>query len=92
MLVFVVLLLIRLLLDPPGTYEAWRDWVARPAIGVAILVFFGALIVHAWIGLRDVILDYVRPAAVHATVLSLLGFALLALGAWVVGILWRLVA
>ncbi|MEO8081552.1 MAG: succinate dehydrogenase, hydrophobic membrane anchor protein [Caldimonas sp.] len=92
MLVFLVLLLLHFLLDPPRTYGAWHGWVARPSIGVAILVFFGALIVHAWVGLRDVILDYVRPVAVRATALSLLGFALVALGFWVAGILWRLPA
>lgn len=92
MLVFLVLLLLHFLLDPPRTYGAWQGWVAKPAIGVAILVFFGALIVHAWVGLRDVILDYVRPVAVRAAVLSLVGFGLAALGVWVVGILWRLPA
>lgn len=92
MLVFVVLLLLHFLLDPPRTHGAWQGWVARPEVGVAILVFFAALIVHAWVGLRDVILDYVRPVALRATVLSLLGFALIALGVWVAGILWRLPA
>ncbi len=92
MLVFLVLLLLHLLLDPPRTYGAWQGWVANPAIGVAILVFFAALMVHAWVGLRDVILDYVRPVAVRTTMLSLVGFALAGLGAWVAEILWRLPA
>lgn len=90
MLAFLVLVLLRFLIDPPRTYGAWQGWVAKPEVGVAILVFFGALIVHAWVGLRDVILDYVRPVAVRAMVLSLLAFALVALGVWVAGILWRL--
>ncbi len=92
MLGFLVVVLLHFVVDPPRSYEAWRGWVARPEVGVAILVFFAALIVHAWVGLRDVILDYVRPAALRATALSLLSFALVALGAWVAGILWHLPA
>jgi succinate dehydrogenase / fumarate reductase membrane anchor subunit len=92
MLAFLVIALLTFVVDPPRTYEAWRGWVSRPGVGVAILVFFAALIVHAWVGLRDVILDYVRPVALRATALTLLGFALVALGAWIAEILWRLPA
>lgn len=90
MLGFLVIVLLHFLFDPPRSYGAWQGWVARPEVGVAIFVFFAALIVHAWVGLRDVILDYVRPVGLRAAVLSLLGFALVALGVWVAGILWRL--
>jgi len=92
MLVFVVVVLLHFVFDPPRSHGAWQGWVSKPEVGVAILVFFGALLVHAWVGLRDVILDYVQPVAVRATVLALLGFALVALGVWVAGILWRIPA
>ena len=88
MLFFIVFLLVHFLVDPPHSYPAWRGWISRPEIGIAASVFGVALLAHAWVGLRDVILDYVRPIALRVPLLGLLGFALAALGAWLVRILW----
>jgi succinate dehydrogenase / fumarate reductase membrane anchor subunit len=46
------------------------------------MVFFAALLLHAWVGLRDVVLDYIKPLALRVGVLALLGFALLAVAMW----------
>lgn len=88
MLFFIVFLLSHFLVDPPHSYAAWHDWVSSPGIGVSASVFAAALLVHAWVGLRDVILDYVRPVALRVSVLGLLGLALATLGAWLLRILW----
>lgn len=88
MLVFIVAVLGRLLLDPPRSYDAWHGWVAGRVFAVALLVFFAALIGHAWVGLRDVMIDYVRPVAWRSLSLGLLGLCLTALAAWVLVILW----
>jgi succinate dehydrogenase / fumarate reductase membrane anchor subunit len=88
MLVFIVFALAHFLLDPPRSYEAWRSWVTGPGVSVAAVLFVTALLTHAWVGLRDVILDYVAPLAARITALALLAAALLASAAWIVGILW----
>lgn len=88
MLLFIVFLLVRFLLAPAASYPAWRAWMLNPAISIATFVFFVALLAHTWVGMRDVILDYVKPLAVRVSVLTLLGFFLTGLGAWVVRILW----
>lgn len=88
MLFFIVFVLAHFLVDPPHSYSAWRDWVASPGVGIGATVFCAALLVHAWVGLRDVILDYVRPVALRVPVLGLLGLVLAALAAWLVRILW----
>ena len=51
-------------------------------------VFGAALLAHAWVGLRDVILDYVRPAALRLSLLGLLALALATLGVWFIRIVW----
>jgi len=86
MLVFIVFLLLHFLFDRPQSYLAWRDWVLSPAVSTAAIVFFAALIAHAWVGLRDVVLDYIHPIAARVVVLALLGFGLMALGVWVIRI------
>ena len=88
MLGFLVFVLCHFLIDPPTSYQAWHDWVLAPGVSIAASLFGLALLVHAWVGLRDVILDYVDPVAMRMTVLALLGLALTALGAWLIRILW----
>lgn len=58
-----------LLVAPPGGYEEWRAMVARPAASAALAVFFAALLLHAWVGVRDVVLDYVHSLPLRAVVL-----------------------
>lgn len=87
MLGFIVFVFAHILVDPPHSYEAWRGWVASPVVSVAAILFVAALLTHAWVGLRDVTLDYVEPLAAHITALSLIAVALLAAGAWAVLIL-----
>ncbi len=87
MLFFIAFMLARFLFDRPRSYLAWRDWMLAPAVSIATAAFFAVLIVHAWVGLRDVVMDYVHPVAKRVSVLVLLGLGLLALGAWVIRIL-----
>ena len=89
MLLFLVFVLAHFLLDVPRSYLAWHTWIANPVVSIATFVFFAALLAHMWVGLRDVILDYVKPLAVRAGALALLALGLIGLGAWVIRILWR---
>jgi succinate dehydrogenase / fumarate reductase membrane anchor subunit len=58
------------------------------SVSIATAVFFAALLAHAWVGLRDVILDYVHDMVFRVGLLVLLVFGLTAIGVWVVRILW----
>jgi succinate dehydrogenase membrane anchor subunit len=88
MLAFIGFMLAHFLVDPPVSYEAWRVWMGNRGVSVAALLFFAALLMHAWVGLRDVTLDYVKPLAARVAVLALIAIALLGAGAWVFRILW----
>lgn len=83
----LVFVLVRLVTGVPSTYDAWRAWVLAPATSVAILLFFVALLLHAWVGLRDVILDYAHSAALRFTLLALVAAGEIAIGAWVLTII-----
>jgi succinate dehydrogenase membrane anchor subunit len=87
MLLFIMYLLAHFVIDPPRSHLAWRGWVMSGGVRIAAAVFFAALLMHAWIGLRDVTLDYVRPTPVRLFVLALMGSGLLAMAAWIVRIL-----
>lgn len=87
MLLFIVFLLFHFLLDPPRSYEAWQGWMRGPGVSAGALIFFAALFLHAWVGVRDVVMDYVHPVALRFAVLALLGLGLIAMAAWVARIL-----
>lgn len=89
MLLFLVFLLTHFLLDRPTSYLAWHTWIVSPVVSITALVFCAALLAHMWVGLRDVILDYVKPFAVRVGALASLALGLIGLGAWVIRILWR---
>jgi succinate dehydrogenase / fumarate reductase membrane anchor subunit len=88
MLGIIVFMLAHFLVDPPHSYEVWRRWMASTGVSVAAVLFVGAFLTHAWVGLRDVTLDYVAPLAARIATLSLIALSLLAVAAWTVRILW----
>jgi succinate dehydrogenase / fumarate reductase membrane anchor subunit len=66
----------------------WRTLFANAAFRIATLLFGLALLWHAWIGMRDIWMDYIKPTALRfslevITVVVLVGYA-----AWLVEILW----
>ena len=89
MLLFLGFALVHFLVDPPHSYDAWRAWVDQPAVGIGARLFFAALLIHAWVGLRDVTLDYVKPLGVRIAVLAVIALALLGAAAWIFLILWK---
>ena len=70
--------------DPKGTLSlrASRAWLGGPVVSVAMLLFIVSVLMHAWIGVRDVLIDYVHPIAIRATLLGVIALSLVALGLW----------
>ncbi len=87
MLLFLLFLLVSMVFHPRVGHLQWQAWVARPGITLGFLFFFVALLSHLWVGLRDVLLDYAKPAGLCNALLALVAFGLLGLGLWVLAIL-----
>ncbi len=64
------------------SYPTWVALFAQPWLQVMSSLFVVALLFHAWIGLRDVILDYIKPVGIKMLVMSAIVFMLLASGFW----------
>jgi len=84
---FTLYLCLHLALAPPADLVAWAQWLRSPPMGAATALFFVTLLAHAWVGVRDIVLDYVRPAGLRLAVLSVLALALVAQGLWVLRVL-----
>lgn len=89
MAVYTVILLVVLVGGVPITYSVWKDLFTQGWMRVATLLFAASLAWHAWVGMRDILMDYVKPAGARlgaevAVLLAIAGY----LG-WTVQILWR---
>jgi succinate dehydrogenase / fumarate reductase, membrane anchor subunit len=89
MAVYTLILLGVFLNNSPFTYAAWKDLFAQGWMRVATLLFAVSLAWHAWVGVRDILMDYIRPDGLRLT-LQVATLLLLAtyLG-WTIQILWR---
>jgi succinate dehydrogenase / fumarate reductase membrane anchor subunit len=87
MLVFLVFTLARCAVDPPGSYEVWRNWIGTVGMRVATALFFVGLVLHAWVGLRDIAMDYVHVPALRIAALALVSAGLAAFAAWMIFVL-----
>ena len=76
------------LLDPPESYDAWRTWFATPWTSVPLLLYALAILLHAWVGIRDVLIDYVHPLMLRLLLLTLFGLGLIGSGLWVMRVVF----
>lgn len=90
MLIFVVFVLGVFFGRPLSAYAGWKASVGHPAVTIAILLFFVALLSHLWVGLRDVLLDYARPAGLRRALLGSVVAGLVGMAGWVTWIFLRL--
>ena len=79
---FSIYLVAGLMFSAPADFEAWKAWIGSPLVSVAMLLFVVSTLMHAWIGVRDVLIDYIHPIAIRATVLGLVALSLVAMGLW----------
>jgi len=86
---YIPWLALRFAIAPAPDFAAWQRWLAGDAVRVGLVLFFAALVVHAWIGMRSVLFDYVKPIGVRFTVSVLVGLVLAASSVWFVNVLYR---
>ena len=89
MALFTLVVLAQLLLSGETGYDRWAGIFAAQWMKVLTFVVV-SLAYHAWVGMRDVWMDYVKPVSVRlvlqlATIAWLVGCA-----GWAVQVLWRL--
>lgn len=78
-------------LHGPLDYLTWRGLFAPLAVKVGALLFVGALLLHAWIGLREIFIDYLHPMTLRLTLYFLFAVVYLGCLVWAVDILWSVV-
>src|SRR4051812_46398370 len=90
MAVFTIVIIAAMFGGAGASAEAWRSFMAHGAIRFATFLFVISLFYHAWIGMRDIWMDYVKPAGVRLTLHVVTALALVGYTGWTLQILWRL--
>jgi succinate dehydrogenase / fumarate reductase membrane anchor subunit len=87
MAIFLVYFLGVISICPPKSYAGWQGWMTSTTMSLATALFFLLLLAHAWVGMRDVLMDYVKPYVLRLTLLILLAMGLIIMALWVLQIL-----
>jgi len=88
MALYSVALVGYLLLQPRLDYDIWIALFSSLPMRTFTLLFLLSLFYHAWIGVRDVVMDYVKPAGLRLLIHVLVILALILYVIWSVQILW----
>lgn len=89
MAVYSIILAIVLMRGEPISYAVWRDLFAHGWMRVATLLFAVSLVWHAWVGVRDILMDYIKPDGTRLTLQVATLLVLAAYLAWTIQVLWR---
>ncbi|MBB6134802.1 succinate dehydrogenase / fumarate reductase membrane anchor subunit [Massilia aurea] len=88
MAAYTIILLVAFLTAQDFSYQGWAGLFSRQWFKLFSLVTFLALYYHAWVGIRDIWMDYVKSAGLRLFLMLATIFWLLACAAWTVQILW----
>lgn len=69
-------------------YADWKSLFQSQLFRVLALLFLLSVYYHAWIGIRDVLMDYIKPAGIKLTIQVAVQLFLIACAIWSVSILW----
>ena len=90
MALFTLAVIVQVLLPGEMGYDKWAGIFSRQWMKVLTFVVIVSLLVHVWVGVRDVLMDYVKAVGARlalqvATIVWLVGCA-----GWALQVIWRL--
>jgi len=88
MIVYTVVLAGYLLMQPVLDYNSWTLFFSSNVVRTFSLLFLLSVFYHAWIGVRDVVMDYVNPVLIRLFIHVLVILTMLLYLIWSVQILW----
>ncbi|NOZ38401.1 MAG: succinate dehydrogenase, hydrophobic membrane anchor protein, partial [Gammaproteobacteria bacterium] len=77
---YLLVALFMIVTGPTLDYTHLHHLMSQPVVSIASLLFFFFVLIHAWVGIRDVLLDYVQFTALRFSILMVLALGLLTMG------------
>lgn len=88
MAVYISLMAGYLLMQPYVDYDVWTALFSSQVVRTFTMLFLLSLFYHAWVGIRDIVMDYVKPAWLRLVIHVLVIMVLLLYAIWSVEIFW----
>lgn len=88
MAAYTVLVLFLVLWFGGLDYAAWKATFANGLFRIATFVFMLALLWHAWVGVRNIAMDYLKPVGLRLTFQVVVVAVLVAYVGWTIQVLW----
>ena len=90
MALFTLAVIAQVLLPGEMGYDKWAGIFSRQWMKLLTFVVIVSLLMHVWVGMRDIWMDYVKPVGARLlaqvfTIVWLVGCA-----GWAIQVLWRL--
>jgi succinate dehydrogenase / fumarate reductase, membrane anchor subunit len=90
MAIFTLVLIVQVLFGAKLGYLRWSQIFGSQWMKVLTFVAIVSLAYHAWVGMRDVWMDYVKPVGVRLALQAFTLAWLVGCLGWAVQVLWRL--
>jgi len=90
MALFTVAIIVQVLLPGELDYYRWAGIFAHQWMKVLTFVTIAAILWHAWVGVRDVLMDYVQNVGARLVLQVAAIVWLVACAGWALQVLWSL--
>ena len=90
MAIFTLVLIVQVLFGAKLGYPRWSQIFSSQWMKVLTFIVIVSLAYHAWVGMRDVWMDYVKPVGVRLALQVFTLAWLVGCCGWAVQVLWRL--
>jgi succinate dehydrogenase / fumarate reductase membrane anchor subunit len=90
MALFTIVLLLQILVGGPMGYDKWAGIFAAQWMKVFTFVVIVSLLYHAWVGMRDIWMDYIKPVGLKLALQVFTIVWLVGCAGWAIQVLWRL--
>ena len=90
MALFTVALMVQFLMPGELGYDHWAAIFAPQWMKLLTFVTIVSLAYHAWVGMRDIWMDYVQAVGARLTLQVMTLVWLVACAGWAIQVLWRI--
>jgi succinate dehydrogenase / fumarate reductase, membrane anchor subunit len=90
MALFTLAVIVQVLLPGTVDYYKWAGIFSHQWMKLLTFVVIVALLIHVWVGMRDILMDYVKSVAARLVLQVSTIVWLVGCGGWAIQVLWRL--
>lgn len=91
MLLFGIGFAVYIFNQPINDHVSWRNLFTHPFMNISSALFFFSILYHAWVGIRDILIDYIKWPVLRFFTWTSITVFLVTMGIWTAMILYSVV-